>query len=308
MGNYQKKPVEWDPDIAQSVSDYNAWFTAHAPRFWSEARERAAEAIASLMASTADLRELSPDCLVAPSDLLTVLRAATAPPIAKERLVTLANVRISVVNRLHKGEGLPIRWKREELTRLTDRIATMLDPVTFPWVREDRAPTELERAKALLIVGDRTTSTFYNPLLRNEQEARQVVLMRGHLKSLGYEPVAGSGIDMPPRTYTIHRNVPYETENGDTIGLTVDCVVNPGDGRPVALIEMKSAGDFTNVNKRRKEEASKAINVRRKHGDKVAFLLQLSGHFNRGYCTYAVNESIDWAWDHRLADLDQYLA
>lgn len=309
MRNYDKAPSEWSEDIRRSVQQYNDWFTAEAPRFWSEARDRAGEAVANLMYQTADLRALKPECLVEPSDLLTVLRACTAPPLAKERLATLADVRLSTINRLHNGVGLPRSWNRHEIQRLMTHIDQMLDPVVFPWVTEGRAPTELERDEALLVVGDRTGMTFYNPLVRNAQEARQVELIRDYLHRNGYTEISsGSGISMPDRTFQIHRGVPYKNESGEVVGLPVDCVANPGDGRAVALIEMKSAGDFTNVNKRRKEEASKAEGVRKEHGDAAVFLLQLFGYFNHGYCSYEANAGIDWAWDHRLRDFDIYLA
>lgn len=309
MRNCDRSPSEWSDDIARSVREYNDWFTSEAPRYWSEGRDRAGAAVATLMDQTADLHALNPECLVEPSDLLTVLRACTAPPLAKERLATLANVRLSTINRLHKGEGLPRHWHRPEIQRLTTLIGQMLDPIVFPWVMEGRAPTALERDEALLVVGDRVGMTFYNPLLRNAQEARQVHLIRHYLRRNGYDEISsGSGIEMPDRTFQIHRGVPYKDESGEVVGLPVDCVVNPGGGRAVALIEMKSAGDFTNVNKRRKEEASKANGVRKEHGDAAVFLLQLFGYFNQGYCSYEANAGIDWAWDHRLSDFDIYLA
>ena len=40
-------------------------------------------------------------------------------------------------------------------------------------------------------------------------------------------------------------------------------------------MEAKSAGDFTNVNKRRKEEAIKVSQLRRLHGDDVRYVLFL---------------------------------
>jgi hypothetical protein len=146
-------------------------------------------------------------------------------------------------------------------------------------------------------------------VLRNEQEARQIVVLADYLGSLGYTPSSeGKGIDLPPETYAIHRNVPYLDESGARVNLPIDCVVNPGEGRPTALIELKSAGDFTNVNKRRKEEAAKAAGVRREHGEKAVFLLQLFGYFNTGYLSYESAAEIDWAWDHRLDDFDEYVA
>jgi hypothetical protein len=49
------------------------------------------------------------------------------------------------------------------------------------------------------------------------------------------------------------------------------------------LIEAKSAGDFTNTNKRRKEEAVKIQQLRKTYGDKITFDLFLCGYFDSGY-------------------------
>ena len=69
------------------------------------------------------------------------------------------------------------------------------------------------------------------------------------------------------------------------------------------LLEAKSAGDFTNVDKRRKEEATKMSQLRRTHGDDVRFNLFLCGYFDSGYLGYEAAEGIDWVWEHRIDDL-----
>lgn len=67
---------------------------------------------------------------------------------------------------------------------------------------------------------------------------------------------------------------------------------------------MKSAGDFANVNKRRKEEAKKAGQLKAHLGEAVEYVLLLCGYFNAGYLGYEAAEGIDWVWEHRLDDLD----
>ena len=76
-------------------------------------------------------------------------------------------------------------------------------------------------------------------------------------------------------------------------------------GRLPILIEAKSAGDFTNVNKRRKEEAAKMHQLRKTYGEQVEFILFLCGYFDSGYLGYEAAEGIDWIWEHRLDDLAQ---
>jgi type II restriction enzyme len=71
------------------------------------------------------------------------------------------------------------------------------------------------------------------------------------------------------------------------------------------LIEAKSAGDFTNVNKRRKEEATKINQLKATFDEGVVFALFLCGYFDAGYLGYEAAEGIDWIWEHRIGDLDQ---
>lgn len=72
------------------------------------------------------------------------------------------------------------------------------------------------------------------------------------------------------------------------------------------LVEAKSAGDFANVNKRRKEEAVKMSQLRLTYGDDVRYVLFLCGYFDSGYLGYEAAEGIDWVWEHRIADFEEF--
>ena len=73
-----------------------------------------------------------------------------------------------------------------------------------------------------------------------------------------------------------------------------------------ALFEAKSAGDFTNTNKRRKEEAIKMQQLRKTYGQLITFDLFLCGYFDSGYLGYEAAEGIDWVWEHRIDDLAKF--
>lgn len=72
------------------------------------------------------------------------------------------------------------------------------------------------------------------------------------------------------------------------------------------LVEAKSAGDYTNVNKRRKEEATKVAQLRATYGDDVQYILFLCGYFDSGYLGYEAAEGIDWVWEHRIEDFMEF--
>ena len=75
-------------------------------------------------------------------------------------------------------------------------------------------------------------------------------------------------------------------------------------GELPVLVEAKSAGDFTNTNKRRKEESDKIGHLRRTYGDNVPYFLFLNGYFDSGYLGYEAAAGIDWIWEHRMDDLN----
>ncbi len=90
------------------------------------------------------------------------------------------------------------------------------------------------------------------------------------------------------------------------VNIPVDVVIQPKkcrqDGLPV-LIEAKSAGDFTNTNKRRKEEATKIHQLQDAYGLNVQFVLFFRGYFGSDYLGYEAAEGLDWVWEHRIDDL-----
>ena len=90
------------------------------------------------------------------------------------------------------------------------------------------------------------------------------------------------------------------------MNIPIDVIIMPKNakkgGYPI-FFEAKSAGDFTNTNKRRKEEAMKMSQLRSTYGKKVQFNLFLCGYFDSGYLGYEAAEGIDWVWEHRIDDL-----
>jgi hypothetical protein len=90
------------------------------------------------------------------------------------------------------------------------------------------------------------------------------------------------------------------------VNIPIDVVIQPKKPRkdrlPI-LIEAKSAGDFTNTNKRRKEEAMKFHQLRATYGEDVRFVLFLCGYFGGDYLGYEATEGIDQVWEHRIDDL-----
>jgi type II restriction enzyme len=309
MANRDKSPADWQLDIDRSVAEYNEWYLANSPTIWATARGRAVEMAAAAMDASRDFRDFSPRALRAYPRLLVVARAAVSPTMARARLIGFAGVNGNVVKAMEIDNVVPPRGEvGAQLARLCDFLADKLDPGLFPWALDDRDATREEKDKALLLLGDRLTLAYYNPELRNEQERRQKRLMREHLASLEFQESAEAWDSLMPGTFGMGRNVPGRREDGGAQNLPTDCVIRPAaEHLPLVALEMKSAGDFTNVNKRRKEESDKKTALGRMHGESVIMLLQLFGYFDRGYLEFEAAAGLDWAWDHRLSDLDVYL-
>jgi hypothetical protein len=310
VGNRTKRPAEWDADIEQSVAEYDEWYLAESPGMFADARGRAVAEVEKAMGATNDFRDLNADALIAHPGALFVARMCISPTMARDRFVGFSGANKSLVTTMERDGVIPqtTRRLRMQLDVMCDFLRPLLDPALFSWVEEGRAPDPVERDKAILVVGERLAGAFYGPVLRNAQEARQKDLLRAELEGEGFEESSAPAFDMPAGSFAFGRNVRVVREDGEPQNLPVDCVVAPLDDRlPLACIELKSAGDFTNVNKRRKEESDKHDALRRAHGDDAVFLLQLFGYFGRSYLGFEASAGIDWAWDHRLDDLAPYL-
>lgn len=212
---------------------------------------------------------------------------------------------------MEKGK-LPTRMAaealHENLNRVTAVLKELIDHDIFPWLNAGAVPTDHERDRASTIVADRLCGAVANPIVRNAQEQRQLALIGEWLDKRGYRkqsPVAGSAMaEMANGTYSFRMNVPVGKLL--KVNIPIDVAVQPKkpkkDRLPV-LIEAKSAGDFTNTNKRRKEEATKIHQLRSAYGKGVNFILFLCGYFGSDYLGYEAAEGIDWVWEHRIEDL-----
>lgn len=157
-------------------------------------------------------------------------------------------------------------------------------------------------------MADRLCGSQADPIVRNAQEKRQLNVIKAWLEERGYVDHSGRTKlnDLKPGMFAFRLPVVGMKEDTLSVNIPVDVVVQPATAKPGELplmIEAKSAGDFTNVNKRRKEEATKVQQLRRKYGSQVRYVLFLCGYFDSGYLGYEAAEGIDWVWEHRIDDL-----
>lgn len=309
------QPQLWKADIAKSVDMYNQWFMKFAPAAYRDTRIETTKAVEETLRKTKNLTDVKMKLLQEHPDVLPTLRMATCPPIAVDRLVGLAGVSKNLVGCMEKGElplRMPLSALQAELEKIGGIIEKMADPDIFVWLQPLRPATELEIHRAATIVADRLCGAVANPIIRNAQEKRQLAAIGAWLQARGYRllPAGVKYSEMSAGTYSFRLNVPVKSSKGDTsINLPIDTAVMPltaKRGQLPLLIEAKSAGDFTNTNKRRKEEAQKINQLRHTFPEGVRFILFLCGYFDSGYLGYEAGELIDWVWEHRIDDLSKF--
>ena len=307
------KPHQWKDDVAKSVDMYNDWFMRFAPEAFRNTRIETTRDVEAALRTTGNMADISAENIKRHPEILPTLRMSTCPPLAVDRLIGLAGVSPTLVKTMENEKKVPSRMDAEKLDRELAKIGTiitrMADPDIFVWLGRPEAATENEVHRAATIVADRLCGAVANPIIRNAQEKRQIAAIKGWLEARGYTP-AGEGTrfdGMAPGTFGFRMNVPVTLEGGaKEINIPIDAVVMPKSAKtgdfPI-FFEAKSAGDFTNTNKRRKEEAMKMAQLRHTYGGKARFNLFLCGYFDGGYLGYEASEGIDWVWEHRIDDL-----
>lgn len=337
------KPQNWKADVALSVDMYNDWFMEFAPSAFRSTRIQTTKDVEAALGATGNLTDIKPAMLRAHPEILPTLRMSTCPPLAVDRLIGLSGVSSSMVKRMENQQKLPVRMPaakvNAELAKITVIIEKLADPDIFVWLGRGTAATKVEIHRSATIIADRLCGAVANPIIRNAQEKRQLQEIKTWLEARGYLQLpsgAGTKFDsMPPGTFSFRMNVPVKlnvdvlpvvVDDGEqrlvelddevlvvkgkgqksSVNIPIDAVIMPKSAKASdfpLFFEAKSAGDFTNTNKRRKEEAKKVSQLHSTYGAAVRFNLFLCGYFDSGYLGYEAADGIDWVWEHRIDDL-----
>lgn len=308
------KPHLWKEDTRASVDHYNQWFMTFAPQAFRDTRVEVTKKVEKAVIDSKNMRDLSPEMLQAWPGVLPTLRMSCCPPLAVDRLVGLAYASKSLVKNMELGR-LSVKMREEtlalQLASIIEVIGGLIDPDIFVWISERREPTAEERHRASTIVADRLTGAVANPIIKNAQEKRQLNEIEAFFKKKGYtkkpHPPGAPLTGMPPGTFTFHYPVLTGNE-AHKVFVSVDALIQPRVPRPNGLpimVEAKSAGDFTNTNKRRKEEAKKISQLKATFGDGICYVVFLCGYFDSGYLGYEAADGIDWVWEHRIDDFEK---
>jgi hypothetical protein len=282
-----------------------------------ETRIEATKSVEATLRATGNMTDIKPAILRRHPEALPTLRMSTCPPIAVDRLIALAGVSPNLVKRMELEKKLPVQIGTAavdaQLEKIGAIIEKMADPDIFVWLGRPTPASESEIHRAATIVADRLCGSVANPIIRNAQEKRQLAEIKTWLETRGYKHLpSGDGTRfnaMPAGTFSFRMNVPVKLEGGLTVNIPIDAAIKPKGSKSEELpifFEAKSAGDFTNTNKRRKEEAVKKAQLRSNYGEAVRFNLFLCGYFDTGYLGYEAAEGIDCVWEHRIDDFKRF--
>lgn len=227
----KKNVDQWKTDVQKSVLYYNEWFLKYAPSTYIKSRQEATAKVETIFQKTDCLNMLSVNMLKEVPEAITILRMATTPPLARDRLVGLADIPRDFIKKLEEGT-LPSKLSESQANLILGKIIAIvnkiLDKDIMPWLEKKATPDEIDRLLAEQIIGDRVCGSLADPLIRNEQERRQLSGIKKFLIKMGYRFVESKDIkdfkSMEERTFTFHLNVPVKNAS-QQIKMPIDVVV-----------------------------------------------------------------------------------
>ncbi len=264
----------------------------------NEAREDYISHFNEARSAIEDLLELSTDlttlhqtghAAVADYSYLEALRYIAAPPVSTDDLETLSGV-------TERDFGANGQWP--------DVIATvlaLLDTQRFPWLTDNREPTEAERHAAIISTAAQIASRRILTARANEAKTAQEELVRLALNRSGFTEV-------PPRVISTLRTAP---DSGQFCGESMlgsrkaDFVIGLWDDRILA-VECKVSNSRINSVKRIKNDA--AVKARlwiQEFGDRLIVpAAVIAGVYHPPNLVSAQRDGLTIWWSH---DIDQMI-
>ena len=180
----------------------------------------------------------------------------------------------------------------------------IIDPHRFPWISENRNPTEHERMRAIVASSVLVAARKVETSRRSDAKQRQEDAVKATLRDLYFAEVE-------PRDIRILDAAPNPGEfcGESRLGNTrADLVVRLHDGRAMP-IECKVSNSAVNSFKRINHEAAgKARSWIHDFGKRQTVpTAVISGVFNPANLETAQAEGLAVIWNHRLEDLAEFI-
>lgn len=254
--------------------------------------------VETLIEGTVDLTTLSDqavDLLTQPAQL-TAIRYLASPAISEDDLKVLAEAVLSSTR---------LRAEPDMAQRVIDTVLLGLDRERFPWVAEDREPTESERATAVV-------STAALIATQKVQTSRRTEAGRTQERAVADILLASGFSEVPARSITNVSQLPAPGEFcGESLfgSRKADLVIRLWDGRAMPT-ECKVSNSSTNSVKRLNNDAAiKAETWLTEFGTATCVpAAVLSGVFKIHNLLSAQNhKGLTLFWAHRLEAMIEFI-
>ena len=128
----KNKTELWKKDTLESVDFYNKWFLKFAPKAFFNARNGLIEKVRQVMRETDNLSCITVEAIKSHPEMLSVLRMATAPPLALDRLAGLSHTSRNLIKRLEENK-LPVRITDEDFANFPKPSGLFLRFLSHLW-------------------------------------------------------------------------------------------------------------------------------------------------------------------------------
>jgi hypothetical protein len=254
--------------------------------------------VEDFLETTLDLANVEEEALAILGDpqFQEILRYLAAPPISADDLKVVAQVRSLSARTLAKHPEL--------VERIVETVKLGLDRRRFPWVSEDRDPTEAERhaavvASAALIAAQRVATSRRNEGKKEQEAAVRDALLAAKFKQLPTKPVAV--IQDAPKPGEFCMEALFGERKADLlIGLW---------DRRIMPVECKVSNSASNSIKRlTNDTAVKAVRWREQFGaTQVVPAAVLSGVYPPRHLEGAQAKGLTLFWAHDLGALTTWI-
>ena len=232
---------------------------------------------------------------VGDEDVRTAFRYLAAPPVSEDDLKTLADTTLS---------AHALRRDPEIAARVREIMLQVIDPHRFPWVGEQREPTEQERAEAIVASAVLVAARKVETARRSDAKTEQEESVKAKLRDIDFAEVH-------PRDMSLLDAAPTpgefcgESKLGDT---RADLVIRLYDRRAMP-VECKASNSAVNSFKRINHEAvGKARAWLDGFGARqIVPCAVIGGVFNPANLETAQSEGLALIWSHRLDDLVEFV-
>jgi len=291
--------TEFEEDRKKSIHIFRERRMQEPLEQYLEAFEVSRDAIDTLLESTVDLTELLDKAVdvLSDADLLSAVRYIAGPPISADDLKTLADDASLTPSRLRADPDMA--------KRIIEVVLLGVDRGRFPWLTEDREPTEAERQAAVIATAALLAQRSVMTGRANESKDEQEKAVKDRLVAASFTEVARRTINNmseAPEIATFCGESQFGSRKADIVARLYDGRIMP--------IEAKVSNSSTNSVKRLNNDAAvKARQWTQEFGtSNVVPAAVLGGVFKTNNLRAAQdNDHLTIFWAHNLDALVQFI-